>query len=407
VISFCSNYYLDPVVPYDQNAHRSMVMGAQLARADRVRFRRWRCSPGSGGSLPCADACVDRAGGGVVTTISYVFNVAIVGWCVVCALTRWRRLGGIALYPALVVSQLPLLAAYLVIIYTVLAFTTDDFGSPWGAAAGGFAALVTAGTVVLIVRELQARVAIEQAMATDGPHRRRPWLTIAIAPVPLGRRRSARVRNIPYGDDHRQRLDVYHPRGDGSGRPVLLHLHGGGFRSGTKTQEARPLIRHLTASGWVCVSADYRLRPHATGGDQAADAAAAIAWVRAHAGEYGGDPAELFVTGSSAGAYLAVQAIMDGAPGVAGVIGRYGYYGDLTPTGDVPPMLILHGTHDLRIPPADARRFADRVRAVSSHPVTYIELIGAHHPFDMFASIRASAVAEAVEAFAASTLRHR
>jgi len=339
-----------------------------------------------------------------VTTISYVFNVAIVGWGVVCALTRWRWLGGLAFYPALVAGQLPLLAAYLVVIYTVLASTRGDFGSPSGAAAGGFAALVLAGVVVLIVRELQARVAIGHAMATDGGHRR-PWLAIAIAPVPLGRRPTAQVRNIPYGDDRRQRLDVYHPRGDGYGRPVLLHLHGGGFRSGTKTREARPLIRHLTASGWVCVSADYRLRPDATGRDQVTDAATAIAWVRAHAGEYGGDPGALFVTGSSAGAYLAVQAIIDGAPGVAGFIGRYGYYGDLTSTGDVPPMLIVHGTHDLLVPPAEARRFADRVRAVSSRPVTYIELIGAHHPFDMFASIRAAAVAEAMEAFAATTLR--
>ena len=337
--------------------------------------------------------------------MSYVWNVAVVGWGVVCALTRWRWLGVIASYPAFVVGQLPLLAAYLVIVYTVLALVDHDFASPSGAAAGGFAALVMVGIVVLIGWELRARAVIGHAMGMGGPHRRRPWLAILTAPVPLGGRRALRVRDIPYGDDDRQRLDVYRPRGDGSGRPVLLHLHGGGFRSGAKTREARPLIRQLTAAGWVCVSADYRLQPHATLRDQVADASAAIAWVRELAGEYGGDPTALFVTGSSAGAYLAVRAIFGGASGVAGVIGRYGYYGGLTPTGDVPAMLILHGTHDLLVPAADARRFADRVRAVSSRPVVYAELIGAGHPFDMFASVRESAVAEAVEAFAAKTVR--
>ena len=68
------------------------------------------------------------------------------------------------------------------------------------------------------------------------------------------------------------------------GAPVLLHLHGGGFYSGSKAREARPLIRHLTSRrGFVCVSANYRLQPHATLAGQVADVRAAIAWVRTHA----------------------------------------------------------------------------------------------------------------------------
>jgi acetyl esterase/lipase len=63
----------------------------------------------------------------------------------------------------------------------------------------------------------------------------------------------------------------------------------------------------------------------------------------------------------------------------------------------MPPMLIVHGENDMLIPPADARAFAERVRTVSSHPVSYAELPGAHHDFDMFESIRAAAVSKAVE----------
>ena len=160
------------------------------------------------------------------------------------------------------------------------------------------------------------------------------------------------------------------------------------------------MIRHLTSRrGFVCVSANYRLQPNVTLADQVADARGAIAWVRAHAAEYGGDPGSLFVTGSSAGAYLAIEAACAGETGIAGLICRYGYYGNLAPSGDMPPMLVIHGEKDILVPAAAARALAERVRMVSSHPVIYAELPGAHHDFDMFESIRAAAVSEAVEAF--------
>jgi acetyl esterase/lipase len=63
-------------------------------------------------------------------------------------------------------------------------------------------------------------------------------------------------------------------------------------------------------------------------------------------------------------------------------------------------MLIVHGEKDL-IPAADVQAFVERVRAVSSHPVSYAELPGAHHDFDLYESIRSAAVNKAVEQFAA------
>jgi acetyl esterase/lipase len=130
-----------------------------------------------------------------------------------------------------------------------------------------------------------------------------------------------------------------------------------------------------------------------------ADVRAAIEWVQSHAGEYGGDPSQLFLVGGSAGAYLSIDAVDDGAVGIAGLICRYGYYGDLAPARDLPPMLVIHGENDLWVPVAEVRAFVERMRAGSGAPVEYVELPGAHHDFDLFESIRSAAVSLAVESF--------
>ena len=149
------------------------------------------------------------------------------------------------------------------------------------------------------------------------------------------------------------------------------------------------------------MSADYRLQPHVTLADQVADVRGAIAWVRAHAAEFGAEPGTLFVAGGSAGANLAIRAVCEGETGIAGLICRYGYYGDLAPRRDMPPMLVVqrpgegHASNLRKV-----RRFVQR-HAVSSRPVIYAELSGAHHDFDMYESIRSAAVNQAVEQFTA------
>jgi acetyl esterase/lipase len=121
---------------------------------------------------------------------------------------------------------------------------------------------------------------------------------------------------------------VYHRRDLPASAPGRLHFHGGGFYSGNKAREAKPLIRYLTSQcGFVCVSAGYRLQPHVTLAGQVADVRSAVAWVRAHAAEYGAGPSRLFITGSSAGSNLAIRAVCEGETGIAGLICRYGYYG--------------------------------------------------------------------------------
>jgi acetyl esterase/lipase len=329
--------------------------------------------------------------------VGYLWTVAVMSWGVACALTRWPRLGSFSAIPAVVVSEMPFIVGYLLTASTVLALAEGDLDSPGGTACAAVALLDLAGLVVIVRRALRAHTALHNAGQP-----RRPWGRILRAPFFPGRLDVARVRGLAYGDGPDRTLDVYYRRDRPTGAPVLVLFHGGGFHSGNKAREARPLIRHLTSRcGFVCVSADYRLQPHVTLADQVADVRSAIAWVRAHAGGYGAEPGTLFVAGSSAGANLAIRAVCEGETGIAGLICRYGYYGGLAPRSELPPMLVVHGENDTRPPAAPARAFAEQARAVSSHPVSYAELPGAYHDFDMYESIRSAAVNTAVEQFTA------
>ena len=194
---------------------------------------------------------------------------------------------------------------------------------------------------------------------------------------------------------------------------------------GKKNREALPLLYRLASQGWVCVSANYRLRPAAKFPDHLIDVKKVIAWVREHGYEYGADPAVVFVAGSSSGGQLAALAALtpnDPAyqPGfehadtsVSAAICLHGYYGypgtkDRSPSSplaydgtDAPPFFVAHGDRDSLLPAAMARLFVEGLRATSSNPVIYAELPGAQHGFDRFHSLRFDTVVEAIEAFTA------
>jgi acetyl esterase/lipase len=329
--------------------------------------------------------------------IGLLVPVVLVGWGTACALTCWRRLGAAARVPALVANELPFLGAYLLVASAALALAQGDLDSAGGVVVAAVAVIVVLGLAVVGRRALRA----DAALGNPTPAKR-AWSRILLAPLPIPRRNVVRVRNLSYGEGPRRTLDVYHRRDRPAGAPVVLHFHGGGFHSGNKSREARPLLEHLASSGMVCASANYRLRPHVGYDEQLADATAAIEWVRSHAEEYGGDPVRIFLVGSSAGAYLAVAAVNAGATGVAGVVGRYGYYGRLSPDRPPPPLLVIHGENDLLVPASRVCEFVERMRARSTNPVHYVELPGGHHDFDLYESIRASAVNTAVERFIAS-----
>jgi acetyl esterase/lipase len=208
-------------------------------------------------------------------------------------------------------------------------------------------------------------------------------------------------------------------------------------------------MRELAARGWVCFNADYRLSPAATFPEHLVDVKSAIAWIRAHADEYGIDPEFVAITGGSAGGHLTALAALtpddpayqpgfeDADTTVQAAVPFYGVYDftnrngawpaevipwflaplvmkttpdrapdayrDASPVdrvrADAPPFFVIHGQLDVLAPVEDARDFVERLRAVSHQPVYFLELRGAQHAFETFASIRANAVVEAAARF--------
>lgn len=258
------------------------------------------------------------------------------------------------------------------------------------------------------------------------------------------------LRDIPYTEGGRRaKLDIYRPRGvDLTDAPVLVQVHGGGWTIGSKEQQGLILMNRMAARGWVCVAMNYRLAPKHPFPAQIVDVKKAIAWTRQHIGEYGGDPSYLVVTGGSAGGHLAALAALtpgdaDYQPGfeqadtsVAGCVPFYGVYDMAGLTGerhatamrdyflgprvfrknptehrddfvaasplarvnaDAPDFLVLHGANDTLVDVGQARAFVAALREVSKATVTYHELRGTQHAFEVFNSIRSQHTIRAVQ----------
>jgi arylformamidase len=123
--------------------------------------------------------------------------------------------------------------------------------------------------------------------------------------------------DVAYGKDPKQRMDLYFPTEkagpakQASKAPVLVFLHGGGFREGDRKQYgyvAEPFAKH----GILTVVASYRLT---TGGfkhpAQPDDAKAIVGWIHENIARYGGDPDAIYITGHSAGAILTADIGVD------------------------------------------------------------------------------------------------
>jgi acetyl esterase/lipase len=116
-------------------------------------------------------------------------------------------------------------------------------------------------------------------------------------------------RDIPYGDDKLQVLDVYSAPG-AKDRPVVFWIHGGGWETGDKSDvQIKPRV--FVEKGFVFVSTNYRLLPKVDMETIVRDVAKSLAWVHAHIAEYGGDPDRVLVMGHSAGAQLAALISID------------------------------------------------------------------------------------------------
>ncbi|MDG2391353.1 MAG: alpha/beta hydrolase [Planctomycetaceae bacterium] len=108
-------------------------------------------------------------------------------------------------------------------------------------------------------------------------------------------------------------LDIYRPKKSPGKLPVMIMIHGGGWRIGDKSNLSVGLdkAKYFNRQGFVYVSVNYRLTPEVQHPGHIIDVAEAVAWIHDHVGEYGGDPETLFVMGHSAGAHLAALVATD------------------------------------------------------------------------------------------------
>ncbi len=113
-----------------------------------------------------------------------------------------------------------------------------------------------------------------------------------------------------YGRAEKQALD-YYPAPSG-GRPALIvFIHGGGWSIGDKASGTKNKASHYNRLGYAFASFNYRLVPEADPAGQAADIAAALAYLRARADSLGFDPDRIILSGHSAGAHLAALVSTD------------------------------------------------------------------------------------------------
>jgi acetyl esterase/lipase len=138
-------------------------------------------------------------------------------------------------------------------------------------------------------------------------------------------------------------LDLYRaPQGDA---PVVIYVHGGGWRSGDKSDEAATRLAPLAAYGVTVASVEYRLLPGANFPDQIHDLKGAVRWIRAHAPRLGLRTDRIGIWGASAGAYLG--SLLALTPGVEEFEGTVG--GNLSQSSRVQAVVHWFGQSDLLV----------------------------------------------------------
>ncbi|NLR70549.1 alpha/beta hydrolase [Novosphingobium sp. ERN07] len=142
----------------------------------------------------------------------------------------------------------------------------------------------------------------------------------------IGARVPVLAADCAYGLHERQKLDLYRTS-EANGLPVVLFVHGGGFRMGDKTGGAN-VARAMAEAGFVGAAMSYRLLPDARWPEGGEDVVAAVEWLRANCTAHGGDPARIVVVGTSAGSVHIATALRSRPDlPVAGAVLLSGIYG--------------------------------------------------------------------------------
>lgn len=235
---------------------------------------------------------------------------------------------------------------------------------------------------------------------------------IAILGLNIDRDAYTRHVDLPYGDDPRQKLDLYVPVAAADiRRPVIVWIYGGSWRDGNKG-DYEFVASWLASRGYPVAIPDYRLVPQVRFPAFLEDIAAAVAALPASGGLLGasGDASRVVIMGHSAGAYNAAMVALDptwlrgaGARvrvaafiGLAGpydffpfheaaTINAFGHTSDPAETQpvrrvapDAPPALLLHGVTDTTVYPENSQSLAGVLRAQGDH-VTLVLLEDTGH----------------------------
>ena len=112
-------------------------------------------------------------------------------------------------------------------------------------------------------------------------------------------------QTLAYGKDALQQLDFWPAQSGNKRAPLVVFVHGGGWKRGDKSNGSGPWkAPHYTGLGYAYASINYRLVPAATVEQQAADVAASIHYLIDNAVKLGFDPSRIVIMGHSAGAHL-------------------------------------------------------------------------------------------------------
>lgn len=240
----------------------------------------------------------------------------------------------------------------------------------------------------------------------------------------------------PSGAGEELQLDVWQPdpseRRTAEERPAIVVVHGGGWRSGTRSQFAR-WNDWLAGQGYVVFDIDYRLAPPSNWREAPADVRCAVGWVKENATRYNVDPERMALMGRSAGGQLALlTAYAEGAPYTGGApmsgcgasyvedtdvaavaafypptnltsLSRRGYLGGMDTylggslqtvpgryrqsspiahlSAEAPPTFLAHGGNDEIVPSGQSELLAERLQSAGV-PYQLVNLPWANHTFD-------------------------
>jgi arylformamidase len=164
--------------------------------------------------------------------------------------------------------------------------------------------------------------------------------------------------DVAYGPHPRHRLDIFPVVSPAGRAPIAAFFHGGFWRSRDKADYSY-VAKGLGSLGCVVAVANYPLCPEANLDEVVCSVRTAMRWLIDHAGEFGGDPARLYVIGHSAGAHLAAMCFCgDGsnpselpAGCIKGALLTSGLY-------ELEPARLCFANADIRLDPDQVRRLS-------------------------------------------------